>query len=834
MSKSPAAGGGRPEDLPDDPVVAALNPEQGKAVLHGEGPLLVLAGAGSGKTRVLTHRLAYLVRRQGVPPDRIFAVTFTNKAAAEMKHRAERLLGGSAAGLWIGTFHSICLRLLRRHAERVGFPRGIGVSDQDDSVALLAEVLKRRGAGGDKRGARAMHAVISAAKNRAWTPDDLRKQSRNPERERQAAAWEEYQSALREQGKADFDDLLLLAARLLEQPEIGPRYADHFLHLLVDEFQDTNRIQLQLVRTLAVGPGGHGNITAVGDDDQSIYRWRGAEVANILRFEDHFPGTRIVTLAQNYRSTGAILELANAVIRHNRGRHPKELWTGNDEGERPAFHLGADEEDEARWVAARIAAQRRAEVETAWSDFAILYRVHAASRPLEEALFERAIPYVVVGGTAFYQRMEVKDLLAYLRLALNPRDSVSFRRALRAPSRGIGDTGAERIAAHVATTDGDFVAACCLRAEELGIRGEARKRLREFGELLAEIARRADEEPEPLLRLVLERTKYLEWLRGEEKAGADPTGERAEEFEERRANVLELLSGAARFSAVTTEKGLAAYMDQVALYTNLDTSALGDDRVRLMTVHNAKGLEFPHVLLAGLEEGLFPHASSMEDDEALEEERRLFYVGVTRAMRTLSLSASDLRRRMNTASVGGPSRFLAEAASVLPEAGVGRRLAAPSTWGMGRDDGGWRGGRPGGSAGRPGGAGGWSGGSGGTGRSSGHGTARDADDGDAAWLEDRNDSGPSRPDADHGAPGRPRAGETRRTVSGETRRPGAAEPGRARPAKKRLIGRIVTHRIFGEGMVELQDGDGDEARLTVFFPGQGRKKILARFLELPD
>jgi DNA helicase-2/ATP-dependent DNA helicase PcrA len=582
------------------------------------------------------------------------------------------------------------------------------------------------------------------------------------------------------------------------------------------------------VRTLAIGPGGHGNIMAVGDDDQSIYRWRGAEVANILKFADHFPGTRVVTLAQNYRSTGAILELANAVIRHNRGRHPKELWTSNDEGERPAFHLGADEEDEARWVAARIAARRREEVATAWSDFAILYRVHAASRPLEEALFERAVPYVVVGGTAFYQRMEVKDLLAYLRLALNPRDSVSFRRALRAPARGIGDTGVERITAYVATSGGDFVAACCLDAEELGIRGEARKRLRDFGELLAEVARRADEEPEPLLRLVLERTKYFEWLRGEDNAGADPMGERAKEFEERRANLMELLSGAARFSAVTTEKGLAAYMDQVALYTNLDTSALGDDRVRLMTVHNAKGLEFPHVLLAGLEEGLFPHASSMEDDEALEEERRLFYVGVTRAMRTLSLSASDLRRRMNTASVGGASRFLAEAASVLPEAGAGRRLAAPSTWGMGRGE------RTGGSLGRPGGAGGWSGGSGRPGRSSGHGTARDADDGDAAWLEDLNKDEPSRPAASRGAPRRPGAGETRRPGAGETRRPGAGQPGRTRPPKNRLVGRVVTHRIFGEGTVELQDGEGDEARLTVFFPGQGRKKILARFLELLD
>lgn len=818
--------GGRSD--PGDPVDDALNPEQREAVLHGDGPLLVLAGAGSGKTRVLTHRLVHLVRRGGVPPDRIFAVTFTNKAAGEMKERAERLLGGSAAGLWIGTFHSICLRLLRRHAERIGFPRGIGVSDQDDSVALLAEVQKRRGAAGDKRSARNLHSVISAAKNRAWTPDDLRRQSRDPERERQAAAWEEYQAALQDQGKADFDDLLLLAARLLAQPEIGPRYADHFLHVLVDEFQDTNRIQLRLVQMLAVGPGGHGNVMAVGDDDQSIYRWRGAEVANILRFEEHFPGTHIVTLAQNYRSTGSILALAGAVISHNHGRHPKELWTGNDEGERPAFHLGVDEEDEAHWVAGRIASRRRVEKETAWSDFAVLYRVHAASRPLEEAFFGQGIPYVVVGGTAFYQRAEVKDLLAYLRLAENPRDSVSFRRALRVPSRGIGDAGAERIAAHAATLGGDYVAACGAFPADLGVRGESLRRLHAFGELLAEVARRADEGPEPLLRLVLERTKYFEWLRGEAKEGADPSGERVQEFEERRANVLELLSGAARFSAATAEVGLAAYLDQVALYTNLDTGALGDDRVRLMTVHNAKGLEFPHVLLAGLEEGLFPHASSLGSDEELEEERRLFYVGVTRAMRSLSLSASDLRRRMNTASAGGPSRFLAEAAAVLPEAGVGRRIAAPSSWGSSFGDGGWRGGigGRGGSAGRGGfagrssrsGAGGWPGGRAGREGGAGGGTARDADDGDAAWSPDLIDGEPSR--------------STSRAAGAGGTAAGGSE--RKRPVKNRWVGRTATHRIFGEGTVELQDGDGDEARLTVFFPGHGRKKILARFLELPD
>jgi DNA helicase II / ATP-dependent DNA helicase PcrA len=772
-------GGG---DVSGDPVLDVLNAEQREAVLHGDGPLLVLAGAGSGKTRVLTHRLVHLVRRRGVPPERIFAVTFTNKAAEEMKQRAERLLGASASGLWIGTFHSICLRLLRRHADRIGFPRGIGVSDQDDSVALLAEVLKRRGGAGDKRSARDLHSVISAAKNRAWTPDDLRRQSRHPERERQASAWVEYQAALKDQGKADFDDLLLLAAELLAHPEVGPRYADHFLHVLVDEFQDTNRIQLRLVQTLAVGPGGHGNIMVVGDDDQSIYRWRGAEVANILRFEEHFPGTRIVTLARNYRSTGAILGLAGAVIRHNHGRHPKELWTGNDEGERPAFHLGVDEEDEARWVAGRIATRRRAEEGTAWSDFAILYRVHAASRPLEESLFEQRIPYVVVGGTAFYQRAEVKDLLAYLRLALNPRDSVSFRRAVRVPSRGIGDTGAERVAARAAALGGDHVAACASYPTDSGIRGESLRKLHAFGELLAEVARRAAEAPEPLLRLVLERTKYLEWLQGEAKDGADPAGERARDFEERRANVLELLSGAARFSAATAEPGLAAYLDQVALYTNLDTSALGDDRVRLMTVHNAKGLEFPHVLLAGLEEGLFPHASSLGSDEELEEERRLFYVGVTRAMRTLSLSASDMRRRMNTASAGGPSRFLSEAAEVLPEAGVARRIATPPSWGSATGHGGWRGG----SAGR---------------------SARSGRSGSAGR------SGP---------------------LAGDAEGTDAGGPDRKSAAKKGWVGRVATHRIFGEGTVELQDGYGDEARLTVFFPGQGRKKILARFLELPD
>lgn len=803
-------------DIDGDPIVASLNDEQRAAVLYGDGPLLVLAGAGSGKTRVLTHRLARLVR-DGVSPDRILAVTFTNKAADEMKQRAARLLGPAASWLWIGTFHSICLRLLRRHGERLGFRRGITVFDQDDTLALLREVLKARGGDDEAPRVRQLQTLISAAKNRMWGPEELEAQSRGPDRARHAAIYRDYQERLRAQDGADFDDLLLLSVRLLEQhPEVGAEYARRFQHVLVDEFQDTNRIQLRLVQLWTAG---HGNVMVVGDDDQSIYRWRGADVTNILRFEEHFGGAAVIHLSRNYRSTGSILELATAVVKRNRGRRQKELTAVRPAGEKPRLFLARDEEEEARWIARRILAAA-AEGTTRAGETAVLYRVHAQSRPLEEAFLDLGLPYVIVGGVAFYQRREVKDLLAYLRLAANPRDEISFQRAVGAPARGLGAVSLGRIAARAAQLGGDFVEACTGFPDDGGIRGAALARARELGALLRECGTRTAEGPAALLRLILARTRYEEWLRESAEPG----------WEDRLANVMELLAGAERFDArgagtgggvvgpfpaeaadragevasgaAAAEAGLEptdpvrAWLDQIALYTNLDARAVGEDRVTLMTVHNAKGLEFPQVFLAGLEEGLFPHASSLEDPEELEEERRLFYVGATRAMHRLHLSASLERRRMNIFAAGGMSRFLEE----IPEEAI-EIERAPGIWaspGQRADGAGWA---------RP------------------------------AWntpYERRASEGVRRVTRGVLHPSSSTHGQG---AAAEEESDREAGPSRAATPRRRAAvwkGRSVRHRIFGIGLVESEEGTGPDARLVVSFPQLGRKKILARFIEAAE
>jgi DNA helicase-2/ATP-dependent DNA helicase PcrA len=757
-----------------DPLLSGLNPVQREAVLYGNGCLLVLAGAGSGKTRVLTRRLAHLILRRGVPADGVLAVTFTNKAAGEMRSRVESMLGHSVAGLWIGTFHSICLRLLRRHAESAGFPHGITVFDQDDQARLLREVLKAHGDDAENPRLRDLASIISAAKNRMWDPEDLEREWRRPERHRVAALYREYQQKLRDQSGADFDDLLLLGVRLLEEnPEIGHRYAQKFRHVLIDEYQDTNHVQFRLARRLS---SVHGNLMVVGDDDQSIYRWRGADITNILEFERHFPKAHVLRMTQNYRSTRAILDLANAVVKVNRARHEKSLWTENPQGERPLLHVAEDEEEEARWVIDRIQRSVRAG-HYLISEAAILYRVHAQSRPLEEACLNLGVPYVLIGGVVFYQRREVKDLLAYLRLALNPRDEVSFARAVGAPGRGIGAVGLSRIVAAAAGKDKDLARACLELTPESGLKGKALQKARELGGLLQDLASHASSGPEALLRMVCERTEYLSWLR--------QSGDR--DWEEREANVLELLEGAARFQEAqggiyAEEDGrslLTAYLDQVALYTSLDQSKEVGERLTLMTVHNAKGLEFGHVFITGLEEGLFPHASSFDDPEELEEERRLFYVAATRAMHSLCLSASIERRRVNRAVNTGLSRFVEEIPREMLEEDRRRVEWNGGGWGLGN-----------GSFGHPG----------------------------------RHPIG--------GSP-RARREEDRDELEQDACDFAAGDDKPAAPASSPapdLRGRLVRHAIFGVGTVELQEGKGRDARLLVVFPQVGRKKIVARFV----
>lgn len=790
-----------------DPIVTGLNPVQREAVLYPDGPLLVLAGAGSGKTRILTRRIVHLITRRDIPPDRILAVTFTNKAAGEMRTRVESMLGWSANGLWIGTFHSICLRLLRRHADRLGFDRGIAVFDTDDSASLLKEILKERNADAEAPKLRDLQSIISSAKNRFWSPDDLEREWPRPERHRLAALYREYQERLLAQGAADFDDLLLLAVRLLEEfPDVGDSYARKFLHLLVDEYQDTNHVQFRLVRRLAQG---HGNVMVVGDDDQSIYGWRGADITNILEFEKHFPRAKALRMTQNYRSTGAILEVAGAVVRNNRSRREKTLWTENPNGERPRLLIAEDEEEEARRVIHSITKGVK-DGRFRYSDVAILYRVHAQSRPLEEACMLTGAPYQIVGGTAFYQRREVKDLLAYVRLALNPWDEVSFVRALAAPARGIGEVGLRRILNASQARGGDLIRTCRELTAESGLKGKALQKGVEFGELLHGLTGNLELGPEPILREICDRTNYLQWLK--------ESGDRA--WEERQGNVIELLEGAARFQealsgVVLTEEDekapnpVQAYLDQVALYTNLDQRQPGPneparERITLMTVHNAKGLEFPHVFITGLEDGLFPHYSSLTEPAQLEEERRLFYVAATRAMNTLCLTASMERRRVNRLGSGGLSRFVEEIpADLLTGADPSALLSrSRSSW-----SGGGSGGYSGGYTNRP------------YPAYPGRGTARPSDRAPSraggagkAWTDDSEDD----PRRYEDVPPKPAAAAT-------------SAPRKSRPSES-WKGRNVIHAVFGVGRVEAQEGDGPEARLLIVFPQVGKKKIVARFV----
>ncbi|MCC7143556.1 MAG: UvrD-helicase domain-containing protein [Candidatus Eisenbacteria bacterium] len=766
-------------------------------MLHGEGPVLVLAGAGSGKTRVLTRRLAHLILRRDVPPDRVLAVTFTNKAADEMKKRVEAMLGFEAAGLWIGTFHSICLRLLRRHSDRLGFTGPITVFDDDDQTSLLKEVLKAHNSDTETPKVRELKSILGMAKNKLWSPDDLIEEWDHRDAVRFAELYRTYQKRLRAQNGADFDDLLFLAVKLLEeQEEVGDHYARKFQYVLVDEYQDTNHAQFRLVRRLGAG---WNNVMVVGDDDQSIYRWRGADITNILSFEQHFRNARALSMTQNYRSTQNILAIAQAVVEKNEGRRDKSIWTENPSGEPVGLTLAQDEEEEARVIVSRIKDGMRS---GAWAagEVAVLYRVHAQSRAIEEACLVLGLDYLIVGGVAFYQRREVKDLVAYLKLALNPRDEVSFRRVLTAPKRGIGDKGREQIEAVALRQGGDYVAALSALDGSSGLKGKALKSGIELGHLLEDLARRKNDGPEALLKTVVERTDYESFLR--ETEGPD--------FEERWANVQELLEGAARFERARGQDSLEAYLDQIALYTNLDRGQLSADRITLMTVHNAKGLEFPVVFITGIEEGLFPHASSYSDPAELEEERRLFYVAATRAMKRLFLSASLDRRRMNRMSDGGPSRFLDE----IPRDRV-QEFSSPgirSRSAFGLHGGGY------GSAGYGGAGRGAAYGAGGvTGRGRAPGGSQISDDLPLPWDDD--------PPAGSSEVGAGQGGLFDRHSALD-------EPVVHRtPQARSLRGSRVEHAVFGTGRVVDEDGSGPDARLTIEFPGFGKKKIVARYVQ---
>jgi DNA helicase-2/ATP-dependent DNA helicase PcrA len=639
-----------------------LNPQQEEAVEYGEGPLLVLAGAGSGKTRVLTARVARLIEAVAVPPQRILAVTFTNKAASEMRERIEMLIGGEARGLWIGTFHSLAARLLRREAAHTSRrDRSFSIYDEDDSIRALKDAMEACGLDPRRWSPRAVRSRISSAKNALVGPADYAVSAYDLLSRSVAEVYPEYEKLLARRNAYDFDDLLFECVRLLEGvEEVGQRYAERFLHVLVDEYQDTNHAQYRMIRSFARH---HENVCVVGDDDQSIYGWRGADLRNILDFERDFPGASVVRLEQNYRSTASILQVANAVISCNIARKPKRLHTEREAGDPILVVRTPNERREADWVAGQLGSLAN---RYGLGDCAVLYRTNAQSRAFEEALRKTRFPYRIVGGVPFYERREIKDVIAYLRLAVNRADDVAFQRAIGWPRRGVGDVTLERVRAAAAIEDVPMLEAAAGADRIEGLPAAGGRGLVDFAERLNHLH---EEQRTGTARSVMEsciKSFGLATALADEEDGAD-----------RLENVSELLATAAAFhrddvdDAEEEASDLELYLQTVALRSEIDDVEFDGEMVTLMTLHNAKGLEFPVVFLAGLEEGLFPLSRAMDSEGGLEEERRLFYVGVTRAMDRLYLTYTDRRWRAGMESRSSPSSFLDE----LPDEPIQRRLA---------------------------------------------------------------------------------------------------------------------------------------------------------------
>jgi len=759
-------------------LLEGLNPQQRQAVTHGEGPLLILAGAGSGKTRVITHRIAYLIDQRRLPPSAVVAVTFTNKAANEMRERASALLAGrhSLAGLTLSTFHSFCVRLLRRDGQRLaelrpGFTRNFTIYDEDEQLAVVKNAYRRLGL--EEKGFmayRAAQARISHAKNRKEGPRELAA-SRDAKTRKLAEVFELYEALLRQANALDFDDLLLETVRLLHHDaETRAAYNRRIVHLLIDEYQDTNRSQYELMRLLTET---HRNVCVVGDEDQSIYSWRGAEIRNILDFERDFLDALTIRLEENYRSSKNILECASALVAHNRERLGKWLWTSAPAGQRIGLYEADDAVDEASFIADSIENLLRASSDRV----AVLYRTNAQSRQLEEALRRTGLPYHVVGGFSFYQRTEIKDALAYLKLLHSPQDSVSLLRIINTPARGIGKTTVEQLERYAAEHQQDLWTALGHALGERLFPPRAASALAAFRALIEELRKRVGVRPlNELLHRILEESGYWRMLAGDDS----PTAEA------RRENLQELLRAAAE--AAEQGEGVAEFLDHAALVSEADTL---DERaqVSLLTVHNAKGLEFPLVFIAGLEQGLFPHSRSLDSPPALEEERRLCYVGMTRARERLILSWARRRRKW----AGGdwedcePSQFLDE----LPGA-----LLEPLE----------------------------------------EGAAEEVD----LFLE--------RHEARETFHRRAFAGKTYNSVENIAeffaarglKGPSKAAPAASKPkvaaARKRVkrlkIGTEVVHPRYGRGTVLRREGEGDAAKLTVIFHRHGLKKLVERYAAL--
>jgi DNA helicase II / ATP-dependent DNA helicase PcrA len=637
-------------DTSEQALEQPLNPAQREAVEHVHGPLLVLAGAGSGKTRVLTMRIAALIDRHGVPPERIFAVTFTNKAAGEMKHRIGQLLNRDPSGLWIGTFHSLSARLLRREAELLGFSRQFTIYDEDDRLGLIKRLMDQRGYSVKLFPPRAVQSLISAAKNRMVPPAEL-VSSMPFDRLAQVAAevYSALGSALKSANAMDFDDLLLHPLTIFrEHPDRLRAYQNRFRFILVDEFQDTNRAQYELIRLL----GAHGNVAAVGDDDQSIYGWRGADVRNMQDFLKDFSGAKLVRLEENYRSTQVVLDAANGVIAENSGRIGKTLTTRRRGGESVTLVAAADERDEAEWVVRELE-KRSAAADWQYREMAVLYRTNAQSRALEEAFRRAGVPYRLIGAISFYERREVKDLLAYLRLVANPADDEAFLRAVGVPRRGLGESSLATLGQTATQWDKPLLETARIADRVPELRPNVREAFRKFAALIDGAVQLRERPPADLLEHVIRAIDYEALLQAEGPEGAD-----------RWENVRELVASAANWSEEVTpdaengETPLGRFLAEAALLSAADNAVGEEQGVTLMTLHTAKGLEWPLVVMTGLEHGLFPLARAEEQPAGLEEERRMCYVGLTRAKDKLYLSWARARRRGGELRPGIPSRFL--------------------------------------------------------------------------------------------------------------------------------------------------------------------------------
>jgi DNA helicase-2/ATP-dependent DNA helicase PcrA len=807
----PKTSTARPQLDPEE-ILAALNPPQQEAVRHVDGPLLILAGAGSGKTRVLAHRVAHLVA-SGVPPYQIVAVTFTNKAAGEMRDRIAGLIGAQATReATIGTFHAICARILRREGERMGLTRNFTIYDRADQLAVIKESLRRLDLDDKRFAPAALLVFIGQRKDELSDPATAMRQATGFWEETGARVYEAYQRQLAESDAVDFDDLLLRVVLLFEQhPDVLARYQRRWTYLLVDEYQDTNRAQYRLCRLLAAV---HHNLAVVGDDDQSIYSWRGADLRNILDFERDWPDATVVKLEQNYRSTQTILDAAHAVVSRLEGRKDKRLWTDRGAGAAVSVFDAYNEYEEAEFVARQVerlasSADRRrgwaglltrraddapvgdgADGESGplrFGDIAVAYRVNAQSRVLEEAFMRFGIPYQLVGGVRFYERREVKDALAYARLARNPADRVALERVINVPARGIGDKTVSELRAWADGRDATLWAAVEAATENANLATRSRAALAGFAEVIRGLVTVAEGEPaSSVLEACLERS-------GLRAALEDGT----EEGEERWANLVELRNHAAEFDEVAAPEGLARFLEEVALVSDQDTLEERPDRVTLITLHAAKGLEFPIVFMVGLEEGLLPYARALDDERELEEERRLTYVGMTRAKDRLFLVHARHRSAWGSGGVEvEPSRFLADLPEDLLEVGGGRR--GPSGLGWVRD-----GGMDDGSGSTP-----------------------------TVWGRIRPGLEPLRPerlpDLDLGSG---TFGRTGPVATGE----GAAEVAAAEATPAELAWRAgdkVRHRRFGDGIVVSSQWVSGDEEVTVAFAGHGVRRLVGSYAGL--